>query len=326
MKLQNPLVSVVVVTYNQEETISKTLDSILNQKTDFPFEIIIGEDASPYDNTRGICKNYAEEYPDIINLLPEASNKGIVRNYRDCLKACRGKYVASCAGDDWWHNPDKLSIQVGFLEQNEDYGVVYTDCSLYYPKSRTTVASNYNDTDANPLSGGKYEELILRCHIIAPTVMFRYNIYKQYINFDLFEQEGFLMEDYPMWLEMQQHTRFKYLPISTSTYSIADGSLCHHGKDLKKKEKFESSMLLVRKYFLRKYPVEGLTEKCFEEIFNRNMFLAAFSHSAKEYIDKYRTGFKSVSWKDSIKKMIAKNAFLYNITYRILSHIKRSVK
>ena len=94
-------ISVIVTTYNQEDTIGRTLNSILAQKCHLPIEIIIGEDCST-DNTRSVCKDYAQRYPQIIRLMPKAENKGIQNNYYDCLLECKGKYIADCAGDDFW--------------------------------------------------------------------------------------------------------------------------------------------------------------------------------------------------------------------------------
>ena len=93
------LISVIVITYNQERTIGRTLDSILNQRCHLPLEIIIGEDAS-IDNTRKICETYAERFPKMVKLMEKAPNKGIVDNYFDCLLTCKGKFIADCAGDD----------------------------------------------------------------------------------------------------------------------------------------------------------------------------------------------------------------------------------
>ena len=103
------MISVVVVTYNQAATIGRTLDSILMQQCHVPFEIVIGEDCST-DDTRAICQNYAEKHPDIIRLICNERNKGIVDNYYDCLLTCRGKYIADCAGDDFWIDTQKLEI------------------------------------------------------------------------------------------------------------------------------------------------------------------------------------------------------------------------
>jgi glycosyltransferase involved in cell wall biosynthesis len=312
----NPLVSVIVLTYNQEHTIARTLDSILNQERDFPIEIIIGEDAST-DNTRKVCEQYLAQYPDIITLSPIAPNKGVVKNHGDCLTMCKGKYLAGCAGDDWWHNPQKLKVQTDFLEKYPEYGVVYTDCAVYYTEKNITIGSIYHDTSyLDPLMGESYEQTLYACAIIAPTALYRRDLYNHFVDFDLFIQQGFVMEDYPAWLELQQHTLFKYLPICSMTYAVSTGSLCHHGENLIKRERFEYSNMLVRKYFLNKYPITGMNEKDVEEIFYRTMFLAAFFNLNKQYIDKYRTSFTSLSKKDTIKKTISKYSALYML-YRV---------
>ena len=88
------LISVIVCTYNQQDTIGRTLDSILSQECHLPFEIIIGEDCST-DNTLAICKQYGQKHPNVIRVIANPSNKGFVRNYFDCLRACKGKYIAT---------------------------------------------------------------------------------------------------------------------------------------------------------------------------------------------------------------------------------------
>jgi glycosyltransferase involved in cell wall biosynthesis len=83
----NSLVSVIVVTYNQHDSIARTLDSILMQKCRLPIEIVVGDDAST-DSTRAVCEDYVRRYPHIVRLMPAAPNKGVVDNYFDCLLAC----------------------------------------------------------------------------------------------------------------------------------------------------------------------------------------------------------------------------------------------
>ncbi len=117
---QNITLSVCMITYNHEQFISQALDSILMQKTDFPIEIVIGEDCST-DNTREICISYKEKYPDIIKLnLPE-KNQGPQPNFLNTFSLCTGKYIALCEGDDYWTDENKLQRQVDFLEQNTDF-------------------------------------------------------------------------------------------------------------------------------------------------------------------------------------------------------------
>jgi glycosyltransferase involved in cell wall biosynthesis len=139
MNKEIPLVSVSVVTYNHEKYIEQCLDSILNQKTDFDFEIVLGEDDST-DSTRVICKQYAANYPDKIRLFLR-SRKDVVYingkptgrfNFIENLKAARGKYIALCDGDDFWTDRLKLQKQVDFLESNQEFNYCgHKSSSLY---------------------------------------------------------------------------------------------------------------------------------------------------------------------------------------------------
>lgn len=116
--------SVIVLAYNQEATVGRTLDSILSQRADFDFEIIIGEDASS-DRTRAVCESYATRFPDRVRLMPPAPNKGIVDNYFDCLMAARGEYVADCAGDDYWLHDRVLHTLADALDEHPEATIAY---------------------------------------------------------------------------------------------------------------------------------------------------------------------------------------------------------
>lgn len=113
----NPIVSVIVCTYNQEGTIGAALDSILAQITDFDYEIVVADDCST-DGTRDICRDYAARFPDRIRLILNDENLGIADNYFGTLYECRGKYIADLAGDDIWSDPHKLSRQVAVMDSD----------------------------------------------------------------------------------------------------------------------------------------------------------------------------------------------------------------
>ncbi len=121
-----PLVSVRVVTYNHEKYIGKCIEGILMQKTDFPFEVIIGEDCST-DKTREIVFDYMNRYKDIIKVITSDKNVGGQQNSMRVHKACSGKYHAICEGDDYWIDPLKLQKQVNFLEARPDYTMCFHD-------------------------------------------------------------------------------------------------------------------------------------------------------------------------------------------------------
>ncbi|UOQ74423.1 glycosyltransferase [Hymenobacter cellulosilyticus] len=124
-----PMVSVMMITYNHAPYLPQALDSILMQERDFSLEIVIGEDCSP-DNTRAIVLDYQRRYPDIIRpLLPE-KNIGAMNNQVQVMEACRGRYVAVLEGDDYWTDPRKLQRQVDYLNAHPEAALVFTDCSL----------------------------------------------------------------------------------------------------------------------------------------------------------------------------------------------------
>ncbi len=127
-----PLVSVCVQTYRHAAFIEQCLNSILEQKTSFPFEIILGEDESD-DGTREICVRMAESHPDKIRLFLR-SRKDVIYidgkatgryNFKANVAAASGKYIAMCEGDDYWTDELKLQKQVDFLEQNPDYSICF---------------------------------------------------------------------------------------------------------------------------------------------------------------------------------------------------------
>lgn len=126
------LVSVFMLTYNQEQFIAQTIESILKQKTSFNYQLVIGEDCST-DSTRSICETYALQFPDKIKLLPFLEkNIGLIANYMRTIKECDGKYIAICDGDDYWIDEYKLQKQVDFLENNPDYSIVHTAVNRLY--------------------------------------------------------------------------------------------------------------------------------------------------------------------------------------------------
>ena len=118
-------VSVATVTYNHERFLAQALESALEQRTDFPFEIVVSEDCST-DRTRAIAQKYAREHSGRIRLLTNDSNLGLTRNMAETLAACRGEYIAILEGDDYWTDPEKLQRQADYLDANRDCAWCFT--------------------------------------------------------------------------------------------------------------------------------------------------------------------------------------------------------
>lgn len=127
---QEPIiVSIRCTAYNHEKYIRDCLEGFIMQKTNFRFEAIVHDDAST-DRTADIIREYATKYPDIIKPIYETENQyskkdGTLTQILD--KACTGKYIAMCEGDDYWIDPLKLQKQVDFLESHPNCSAVTTN-------------------------------------------------------------------------------------------------------------------------------------------------------------------------------------------------------
>ena len=188
----NPLVSVAITAYNLEKWLPRAIDSVLEQRTTFPIEIVISDDCSA-DNTLSIAHSYRERYPNLIRVLERSKNVGVQRNTWETLEQCRGKYTAQLDGDDCWTNPDKLAIQVETLESDPTVNV----CCHYV---RWITADAEVTLDRFPsVAAGRYglDEIVR--HNIVPTLsaMFRSGIHRGlpgwYFNFQS-------LSDWPIWV------------------------------------------------------------------------------------------------------------------------------
>jgi len=131
MAVPEPLVTVRTSTYQHGPFIRECIESVLAQKTTFPFEFIIGEDFST-DGTREIVFEYAKKYPDIIRVITADYNVGMKSNGRRCRQAARGKYLATCEGDDYWTDQNKLQMQVDILEAHPEYSLCFHNAEVIY--------------------------------------------------------------------------------------------------------------------------------------------------------------------------------------------------
>ena len=118
-------VSVCCMVYNQEKYLERMLDSVVSQKCDFRYEILIHDDAST-DASPTIIMNYAKKYPDLIRPILQMENqysKGIKISQKFLYPLVKGQYIAFCEGDDYWTDEYKLHKQYCFMEQNKDCSI-----------------------------------------------------------------------------------------------------------------------------------------------------------------------------------------------------------
>lgn len=134
--MEQPKVIVWCLTYNQKDFIRDALDGFVMQKTSFPFEVVVHDDAST-DGTTDIVVDYAQKFPDIITPMVEQENqwqKGGLKHIIDIMndKHRRAQYIAFCEGDDYWTDPQKLQRQVDFLDSHPDYSMCFHSAKKKY--------------------------------------------------------------------------------------------------------------------------------------------------------------------------------------------------
>lgn len=136
-KAHLPKVSVCVVTYNQEEYIHQCLQSLVDQVTDFNFEILVADDCSA-DGTRKIIEGFTQRHPEIVKPIFHKKNLGPYQNYIFIHQKAKGEYIAHMDGDDY-ALPGKLQSQADYLDRHPECAVVWHRMKVLDPNTRTLV-------------------------------------------------------------------------------------------------------------------------------------------------------------------------------------------
>lgn len=133
MEDQLPLVSICCLTFHHEEYVRDALEGFLKQKVDFRYEILIHDDAST-DKTPDIIREYQKRYPDLIFPILQTENqysRGITHaSGAFNFPRARGRYIAMCEGDDYWRDPDKLRLQVEYLESHPGCSLCFHSAAI----------------------------------------------------------------------------------------------------------------------------------------------------------------------------------------------------
>lgn len=245
-----PLVSICCITYNHEPYIVQTLDGFLMQKTSFPFEILIHDDAST-DRTADIIREYEKKFPNLIKPIYQKENqysKGFTSVSETWnFPRAQGKYIALCEGDDYWIDENKLQMQVDFLENNPEYGMCYTKAKQFIQKKRKFSRRRFG-TDVRD-----FEDLLFNGNRVPTlTTVFRKDLLNSYLKGIYPQDKGWLMGDYPMWLYFAHESKVKFFDKVTSVYRVLENS-ASHSDNVEKSVAFGKSYWDIRNFFSKKY-------------------------------------------------------------------------
>jgi glycosyltransferase involved in cell wall biosynthesis len=212
---ENIIVSICCITYNHEKNIREALEGFLKQKTTFPFEILIHDDASK-DKTVIIIKEYQVKYPKLIKPIYQQTNqysKGIGINVTYQFPRASGKYIAICEGDDYWTDPYKLQKQVDFLEANPKYSAVGHQTKIIY--ENTPGEKNYFYTlNMNIL---KKKDIYYSYNIHTNAILFKRDAI---IKYDLKDVRNLV--EHALFILIVQSGKFRVLPEVMSVYRRHD--------------------------------------------------------------------------------------------------------
>ena len=278
---KTPLVSVGMITYNHEPYIDQAIEGVLMQETDFPIELVIGEDCST-DRTREIVLEYQEKHPDLIRVITSDKNVGAHKNSWRTENSCRGKYIAFCEGDDYWHHSRKLQMQVDYLESHPECGLVHGGADMFHVETGRRMPwrphpSDY-DTKGNiflRLLGHEYAVLTL-------TACVRSELLRSLIeaNPDVFNGQ-YLMGDAQRWLELSRVSEVKRFNDSLATHNTLPES-AGQSKDIRKRIRFKQSVYALRMHYVKKYDCPRETELRIRRKYNRLFLLLAFDAVDRE--------------------------------------------
>jgi glycosyltransferase involved in cell wall biosynthesis len=191
--------------YNHERYIAQALEGVVCQHTDFKYRVFVGDDFST-DGTRRIISFYAEKYPDKVFPVFHALNIGAHQNSKILYSKCKSKYVAMLDGDDCWTDPDKLQLQVNFLEANLNFVGCFHNTEERYEDDTDAASFLYcSYPKARKISFGDltYSNVIPTCSVLFRNGYF--SLVPQWIT-------TLIMGDWPLHLLNAQFGDFWYIP------------------------------------------------------------------------------------------------------------------
>lgn len=281
--MTEPLVSVKMITYNHAPYIAQAIKGVIQQQTDFPFELVIGEDCST-DGTRDIVFDYQKRHPDVIRVVTSERNVGMKRNSYRTGRACRGKYIAFCEGDDYWHHPLKLQKQVDYLEGHPECGLVYSDFDTFDVGTGLRVIAYNRQHGRKPAEQPTLTDLLNgKCGILTCTVCARRKLVDDVIASDpeLYASPRFLMGDTPLWGDILCQAKVHYIDVSLSTYRLLPESAAH-SKMATKQHRFYRSNSEMRVYMARKHGLSLADIESYErDLADASLFLAFLEKDAE---------------------------------------------
>lgn len=290
------LLSVHLITYNNEQHIEDTLQSILKQNVDFDYEIVIGDDCST-DSTLDIINAYSTKYPNLFKVQKNEAQLGILKNFKSTLDRCNGTFVFDIAGDDMLKTNDALQKMVDILKNNNDLGFVDSGFDSFYEDKKITIPFK-NKLVINSIKDA-YKETVLLGEIAPIGHCYRREHLYKYVDFDTYLDMDLTIEDYPILVDMVMNTDFERINESLHIYRIHDNSHSHQ-KNLDELVQQKNQMKHLFEFFNNKYHFSDVLKSFYFNKHNRTMLFYAGYFSSKQLGKEVYKKIESKSIKDRI--------------------------
>jgi glycosyltransferase involved in cell wall biosynthesis len=296
--------SVSLITYNSEDYIIETLESLLKQKCSFNFEIVVGDDCST-DNTFTIIETYKLKYPKIFNIKKNKSQLGILENFKNTLYRCEGNYIFNFDGDDIVKSDAAFQKLVNVFKNNINIGFVDSGYDKYFVDKNITKP--YVNKHTIRTSKSQYKDYIFLGRIIPIGTCFNRKLLFKHVDFKTYIDKKITIEDYPTLVDMVANCDFERIDESLFTYRIHNRSYSYN-IGFERYYFQREQMLNLFYYFKIKYNFDNNLCKTYEQRYYKTILYLAGSYQKKSL------------GKDVYSKIESKN--VYDIIHFLSSQYK----
>lgn len=211
----NPLVSIVLPTYNGEKYIKESIESVLNQSYK-NFELIIVNDASKRNEVENVILKYQKKDNRII-YIKNKENLKLTRTLNNWIKISKGKYIARIDDDDIWSDDKKLEKQVEFLEKNNDYSIIWTK-AICIDENWNEIGKIWNSNSDKEIRN----KILITNQFVHSSVLIRKEALDKYW---VYNDKWNYIEDYELWLRIGRYSKLENLSDFSIKYRILKNSI-----------------------------------------------------------------------------------------------------
>ena len=310
------LVSVVIPSYNRADTVSQTLDSILQQQVNADIEIIVGDDCSPDPRVKTILDSYSNRFPDIVKVFYREKNMRLGANWAQCIKDSHGEFICNCDNDDYWHNPHKLQIQLDYMRQHPECNICITDHRTHNRMTGKILEEKAYYDHSVPIQKAMWGG----CHFCNATIMYRAAFLKEHLDLDEWIRRSLSLQDWPAWVILTAYTGIDIIPVSTATFGIETVSITrpdtyeHYESRL---ERDKEVCAYLGELFPQEFPYSDKMWECYQ---NHCLMMMAFRNNDFPAAKRYGQNASS-----SFHQKISQHRLLFN-TFMVFNKAKKLLK